>query len=147
MSRTDGPTGSFAGLTVEQARLLEGACDAFEAAWRAGERPDLGAAVADLPPPLRAAAGRELVQLDAFYRRQAGEEPAAADYSGRLPDLDPGWLAAALARRAGESVDVAEGTSTVIGPYKLLQVIGEGGMGSVWLAEQQHPVRRKVALK
>ena len=34
-----------------------------------------------------------------------------------------------------------------VGPYKLLQLINEGGMGAVWLAEQQEPVRRKVALK
>ncbi|MCR9245782.1 MAG: serine/threonine-protein kinase [bacterium] len=34
-----------------------------------------------------------------------------------------------------------------IGRYKLLQEIGEGGMGSVWMAEQQEPVKRKVALK
>ena len=34
-----------------------------------------------------------------------------------------------------------------IGPYKLLQQIGEGGMGSVYLAEQTHPVQRRVALK
>jgi eukaryotic-like serine/threonine-protein kinase len=36
---------------------------------------------------------------------------------------------------------------TVIGPYKLLQQIGEGGMGAVFLAEQSQPVRRLVALK
>src|SRR5438105_1933991 len=36
---------------------------------------------------------------------------------------------------------------TVIGPYKLLQQLGEGGMGTVWMAEQTHPVQRKVALK
>ena len=34
-----------------------------------------------------------------------------------------------------------------IGPYKLLQIIGEGGMGSVWMAEQEEPVRHRVALK
>ena len=34
-----------------------------------------------------------------------------------------------------------------IGHYKLLRQIGEGGMGTVWLAEQQEPVRRRVALK
>ena len=34
-----------------------------------------------------------------------------------------------------------------IGPYKLLQKIGEGGMGTVWMADQQEPVRRRVALK
>ncbi|MFO0891677.1 MAG: serine/threonine-protein kinase [Isosphaeraceae bacterium] len=36
---------------------------------------------------------------------------------------------------------------TTIGPYKLLEPIGEGGMGVVYLAEQAEPVRRKVALK
>ena len=36
---------------------------------------------------------------------------------------------------------------TQIGPYKLLEQIGEGGFGVVYMAEQQHPVRRKVALK
>ena len=35
----------------------------------------------------------------------------------------------------------------MIGPYQLLECIGQGGMGEVWLAEQKHPVRRRVALK
>jgi WD40 repeat protein/serine/threonine protein kinase len=41
----------------------------------------------------------------------------------------------------------AEAAGMVIGPYKLLEQIGEGGFGIVYMAEQQHPVRRKVALK
>jgi serine/threonine protein kinase/tetratricopeptide (TPR) repeat protein len=40
-----------------------------------------------------------------------------------------------------------EQPGTVIGPYKLLEKIGEGGMGVVFMAEQQEPVVRKVALK
>src|SRR5437764_15171472 len=35
---------------------------------------------------------------------------------------------------------------TRIGPYKLMEQLGEGGMGLVYVAEQQQPVRRKVAL-
>ena len=42
---------------------------------------------------------------------------------------------------------LTEGPGTRIGPYKLLQQIGEGGMGVVYMAEQEEPVRRKVALK
>jgi serine/threonine protein kinase len=42
---------------------------------------------------------------------------------------------------------VTEGPGTVIGRYKLLQRIGEGGMGVVYMAEQREPVTRRVALK
>jgi serine/threonine protein kinase/tetratricopeptide (TPR) repeat protein len=41
----------------------------------------------------------------------------------------------------------AEGTGTTIGPYKLIEEIGEGGMGTVWMAQQIEPVKRLVALK
>jgi serine/threonine protein kinase/tetratricopeptide (TPR) repeat protein len=42
---------------------------------------------------------------------------------------------------------IREGPGAVIGPYKLLEQIGEGGFGVVFMAEQTQPVRRKVALK
>jgi serine/threonine protein kinase/tetratricopeptide (TPR) repeat protein len=44
---------------------------------------------------------------------------------------------------------VASGSApgATVGAYRLLEIIGEGGMGEVWLAEQKQPVRRRVALK
>jgi len=54
------------------------------------------------------------------------------------------------ASMSAETLDkphAAERPGVVIGPYKLLQQIGEGGMGVVWMAEQTQPVQRKVALK
>jgi serine/threonine protein kinase len=45
------------------------------------------------------------------------------------------------------SLRTPEGPGTVLGPYKLLEQIGEGGMGAVFMAEQAEPVRRRVALK
>jgi serine/threonine protein kinase len=43
--------------------------------------------------------------------------------------------------------DGTAGPGGKIGPYKLLRILGEGGYGIVYLAEQQRPVRRRVALK
>jgi serine/threonine protein kinase len=40
-----------------------------------------------------------------------------------------------------------EGVGSLVGPYKILQRLGQGGMGTVWVAEQQQPVKRRVALK
>src|SRR5262245_5676167 len=41
----------------------------------------------------------------------------------------------------------SEQPGKLIGPYKLLERIGEGGFGSVWMAEQREPVKRRVAVK
>src|SRR5262249_41444138 len=40
-----------------------------------------------------------------------------------------------------------EALGAAIGPYKLLEKIGEGGMGTVWMAEQKEPIQRRVAVK
>jgi WD40 repeat protein/serine/threonine protein kinase len=67
---------------------------------------------------------------------------AAHEASGGVLDAAPSALTPTAAYRP-----LTEGPGTFIGPYKLLQQIGEGGMGIVYMAEQQEPVRRKVALK
>jgi len=59
-----------------------------------------------------------------------------------MSEQDPGQFQATV---IGEAI--AERPGTMIGPYKLMEQIGEGGFGLVFVAEQQQPVRRRVALK
>jgi serine/threonine protein kinase len=49
--------------------------------------------------------------------------------------------------RGADPSPLVEAAGICLGPYKLLQRLGEGGMGTVWVAEQQVPVKRRVALK
>jgi serine/threonine protein kinase len=56
-----------------------------------------------------------------------------------------GFLEKPAATAAFEATAAIIGTR--IGPYKLLQKLGEGGMGAVYMAEQEEPVKRRVALK
>src|SRR5581483_8964037 len=58
-----------------------------------------------------------------------------------------GFLSAPVLDATVDLSAVTEGPGAVIGPYKLLEPIGEGGFGVVYLAEQTQPVRRRVALK
>jgi serine/threonine protein kinase len=65
----------------------------------------------------------------------------------RIHDQDPSFLETPAVSRAAETDTLAEGPGKHIGPYKLLEQIGEGGFGVVYRAEQQHPLRRLVAFK
>jgi len=92
-------------------------------------------------PAERAAYLDAACAADAVLRRRVERLLAAHDSGDDF--LEP---PAGLAPTA-DPAPAADAPGTVLGPYKLLQVIGEGGMGVVFMAEQRHPVRRLVAVK
>ncbi len=91
-------------------------------------------------------------ERDAFLDEAcAGRPEVRAEVEDLLQALDKvgSFMAApaAPAETRSYSPPIAEREGTVIGPYKLMELIGEGGFGLVFVAEQLQPVRRKVALK
>ncbi len=125
-----------------------------------GERSIFIAALDKESPEQRAAFVDEACGADADLRRRVErlldlhrdgdsflETPAVADV------FPPRFRADRPTGSAGGTTDVdvarvpLESAGSRIGAYKLLQKIGEGGMGIVYMAEQERPVRRRVALK
>ena len=100
-------------------------------------------AAADLPPDARTAfldaeCGADDGLKSHVWRLLGRMDSATVDTPGPSDGLQVGPVPAAV---------ITEGPGTVIDRYKLLQAIGEGGFGVVYMAEQQQPVVRKVALK
>jgi serine/threonine protein kinase/tetratricopeptide (TPR) repeat protein len=108
-------------------------------------------AALELDPSQRAAYLEKACADDPALRRHI--EALLADYDKALNFLEaapPGVQAVPSAAQGPASVvtsSLAEKEGSRIGRYKLLQQIGEGGCGVVYMAEQEEPVRRRVALK
>src|SRR5262249_35136402 len=115
--------------------------------------------MAPTPPDAKSIFGHAL-EIDSPAGRAAYLDEACGPDAGLRAEIE--GLLATLGRagafmgRPAEAVaagitasfePLTEGPGTKVGPYKLLQQIGEGGMGAVYMAEQEVPVRRKVALK
>ncbi|WP_428308160.1 protein kinase domain-containing protein [Lacipirellula sp.] len=129
-------------------------CDAFEAAWICGERPDIEPYLSELPPAEHGALFRELLLLDIDYRRREAREHRSNDYAARFPgfalEIETAVLMGGFLTDVGDkplrplSTGVpAEGR---IANFELIEKIGSGSSGELWKAKDLR-LRRLVALK
>ncbi|HET6323980.1 MAG TPA: serine/threonine-protein kinase [Planctomycetaceae bacterium] len=128
-------------------------CDEQRESWQRGQRA-LVESFFDKYPALKSDESLLLDFILAEYtlRQDLGDRPTPTEYFQRFPHLATPLerlfeLNEAINARTEDLPRIAEAVGTVIGPYRLLQKIGEGGFGVVFMAEQTTPVRRMVALK
>src|SRR5262245_2434344 len=92
-------------------------------------------------PQDRAAFLDQACQADAALRKRIERLLAQHEHAG--DSLGPGPQTAQPTMHEPAS----ERPGVMIGPHKLLEPIGEGGMGAVWMAQQSEPIKRLVAVK
>ena len=129
---------------ADRAAFLDGVCrgnpelrrlveELLAAHAGAGRFLEPGTAVAARPEPAAAVPHIEAASAERPARPEVATDEYRAD--GSATDAAPD-------RPAAEA-----GGTVIAGRYKLLQQIGEGGMGTVWMADQTEPVKRRVAVK
>jgi len=122
-------------------------CAEFERTWSPNHGlTEIPRFVGGAPQSERVMLAKRLIEIDLDLRKRAElTGPASEDYMEALkafPSIHDEVL-----RGVFNSPHRVARQRRQIGAYKLLQQIGEGGMGTVWMAQQGHPVRRRVAIK
>ena len=140
---------------IDLQRKLDALCNEYEGNWSVNDPPSFTDYLDRIDDQFREELLLALLEVEIDLRISDGQSidpqqyarfgDAAVEHAFKL--LSNKDETAMPGRSSGPLVSSESMTPKQIGPYKLLQQIGEGGMGSVWMAEQEKPVRRRVALK
>jgi serine/threonine protein kinase/formylglycine-generating enzyme required for sulfatase activity len=153
-------------LSPSEVRRLEDACDRFEAAWNAGQRPHIEDYLAATTGPERCVLLRQLLSQELDYRRRQGEDPPPDEYLRRFPDgaeivqalFGMGFVLDALQASANDSPTKSDAAGPEresggedapilrLGRYRVTGQLGQGGFGVVYKGYDDD-LRREVAIK
>jgi serine/threonine protein kinase len=127
---------------------FEKLADEFEDEWFVGNGPRIEDFLERVDQADRQELLKRLVRIEVEYRLKSDETIETINFDRLGPE------AAEIVQKYVDEIGegLPEGPSSdsrrdFVGPYRLVEQIGEGGMGSVFLADQETPVRRQVALK
>ncbi len=127
--------------------------DQFEDDIKTGTSPSIESVLALLPEDSRQRILLELISIEVFHGVRKGRQVSNSSYA-RFGDEAEAHANRIREQCSRTAVPASSGNGNAtqppfqtIGPYKLIAQLGVGGMGTVWLAEQEKPVKRRVALK
>lgn len=140
--------------------LIDQVCREFQQHWHPTAIRESSRLLAPFDLAAQRVLIRELVETDVSLRLRSDHSLPLEDYAA-LHEEAPGWARAqALGNCKTDRRDTApkskdetapaaptQKAPRQIGPYELIEQVGQGGMGTVWKARQTHPIAREVAIK
>ncbi len=143
---------AYLSLSDQQLSEIDELCDRFDRELLNGDAPRMEAFLAEAPEGAQDGLLAELLAMELEHRTQQRDQPHPDDYIQRFPQkvsvIAGVFDRAAITQFPGNTRTSVPGDKPpVLANFRLIEEIGRGGMGVVWLAKQDEPVKRRVAIK